>query len=253
MKEAYIYGRNAIMEALNGNTALTKIYIMNGAQGPAINSVYGKAKKDRVPIVIYDKRKFIDLEKAVCPRGEKTQGIIALRELVETLSVKELIDIAKQKPEPVIVILDEMSDPHNLGAIARSAECSGAAGVIMTERNAAPINPVSIKASAGALEHIPVCQVSNLPDALIKLKEAGFWIVGTDAQGDRDYTADIYSGPIGLVIGSEGKGMRPGVIKQCDFMVKMPIMGKVTSLNASVSAGVMLYEILRQRIAKKGE
>ena len=148
---------------------------------------------------------------------------------------------------PIIVVLDEIEDPQNLGAIARSAECSGCGGMILTNKNSAPISPTAVKASAGALELIPIAKVDSLVQALEKLKENGFWIVGTDAQGDRLYSDDIYDSPIALVIGSEGRGMRPSTLKHCDYLINIPIVGQINSLNASASAAVVLFEILRQR------
>ena len=246
-KQAYIYGKNAINEALESDAdSIAKIFISHGVQGAS--GLYSKAKRNKIPVVVYDKHKFIDLEKKACPGVAKTQGIIALKNLVDVLSVEDLIKIGENKKNPVVVILDELNDPHNLGAIARSAECSGAIGLLMPDRNSVPVTPVAIKSSAGALEHLAIARANNLTQAIEKLKKAGYWIVGTDASGDRLYTEPIYNSPIGLIIGSEGKGMRPAVAKQCDFMVKIPLLGKINSLNASVSAGVMLFEILRQKL-----
>ena len=172
---------------------------------------------------------------------------MALTRPFKLYSIVELIEKTKNITNPIFVALDEISDPHNFGAIARSAECSGCSGVIITERNSAPITPTAIKISAGALEHIPVAKVTNLQQSLKVLKDNGFWIIGTDADAERVYTDEIYNSPIVIVIGSEGKGMRLILKKDCDFLVKIPLKGKVTSLNASVSAAVILFEIQRQR------
>ncbi len=244
-KLAYIYGKNAVAEAIENDT-VAKIFIVHGNQ--SASSIFNKAKKEKIPCVTYDKRKFNEFERTVLPIGIKSQGIIALRNLSRTYALEELIGMSKKVKNPVIVILDEIADPQNLGAIARSAECSGAVGIVMPERNSSPITPVAVKASAGALEYMPVAKVSNLGQAIIKLKDSGFWIVGTDMKGSKKHTDKIYDSPIGVVIGSEGKGIRPAILKQCDHLVKIPMLGKITSLNASVSAGIILYEILRQKL-----
>lgn len=251
---AYIYGKNAVIEALNSGADLAKIFIVHGLQGSSVHSVYSRAKKEKIPCVICDKHKFAELEKLYCPPGAKSQGVMALRNLVDTISVRELIKLSKEKKNPIIVILDEITDPQNLGAIARSAECAGAAGIIVPERRSAPVTPVAIKTSAGALEYIPVATAGNLTQAIDILKDSGFWVVGTDASGKNEHTDAIYDRPIALVIGSEGKGIRHLVAKSCDYLVKIPLLGKISSLNASVSAGVVLFEIIRQRqLAEKAE
>lgn len=246
-EKGYIYGKNAIWEALESDGKIIKIFFCYGIAGSQISAIHAKAVKKRIQCVEYDKRKFNELEKNVCPPDSRSQGIIALREMVEPLTVPELIKKALKKKNPLIVLLDEITDPHNLGAIARSAECAGANGLIMPERNTSPITPVVIKASAGAMEHLPIAYSSNLNLAISKLKEEGFWIVGTSDKAQKNYTDDLYGAPIGLVIGSEGKGIRQSVIKHCDILVSIPLFGKINSLNASVAAGVVLFEIARQR------
>lgn len=247
-KNFYIYGRNAIIEALLSEKETDKIYISFGVQGDPINRIHALAKRNHVPIVVMDKKKFSFLEQQVCKDSFKSQGVIALLRTFETYSIEELIEKAYQDSrKPVLIALDEISDPQNLGAIARSAECSGASGIILPERNSAPITPVAIKASAGALEYLPVCKVSSFPQMFQKLKDEGFWIIGTDMEADRFYSDDIYDVPVVIVIGSEGRGLRPSTRSHCDLLIKIPLVGKVTSLNASVSAGIVLFEILKQR------
>jgi 23S rRNA (guanosine2251-2'-O)-methyltransferase len=248
-KESYIYGRNAVLEALASGKPVEKIFISFGTQGESINKIFASAKRDKIPCSNLDKRKFAALEKEVCPKEAKSQGVIALMRSFETYDLLDLImDSLEQAKNPVIVILDGITDPHNFGAIARSAVCSGAYGIVVPERNSAPISPVAVKASAGALEHIPVSRVTNLIQALETLKEQGFWIIGTDMQADRLYTdSNIYNRPVALIIGSEGEGMRHSTRKHCDMLISIPMSGKVSSLNASVSAGVILFEIKRQR------
>lgn len=254
MDTNYIYGRNAVIEALQSGKSIEKIMLAFGNQGSSVSRIFKLAKDNGVACVTYDKGKFTRLEKDIFgPENkndgniQKSQGVIALLRPFEVLELDMFLaqDFEEYK-NPIVILLDEITDPHNLGAIARSAECAGAIGLIMTERNSAPLSPAAIKASAGALEHIPVVKVGNLVTAIEKLKEVGFWIVGTDGEGTKNYTDPIYNCPVALVIGSEGKGMRPSVVKHCDFLVKIPMIGQINSLNASVSAGVVLFEILRQ-------
>ncbi len=249
-EKGYIYGKNAVLEALESESKIVKIFLCYGVQSSQISSIYNKAGKKRIQCVVYDKRKFGELEKNVCPPDSRSQGVIALRQMVEPLTVSELVKLAQKKQNSLIILLDEITDPHNLGAIARSAECAGAAGIILPERNTSPITPVAIKASAGALEHLPIAYSSNLNVAIKKLKDEGFWLIGTSDKAQKDYTEDLYDSPIGLVIGSEGSGIRQSVMKHCDILVKIPIAGKINSLNASVAAGVIIFEIVRQRTLK---
>lgn len=247
-KSNYIFGRNPVLEAIASGNPIEKIFICYGSAGDSVNSIFSMAKKNGIKCTNLDKRKYAELERKELPNGSKTQGIIALLRKYESLSFNELIfKSLSVKKNPVIVVLDGITDPHNLGAIARSAECAGASGIVLPEHNSAPITPVSVKSSAGALNHIPVAKVTNLTQALQTLKDNGFWIVGTSSDAERLYTDKIYNIPVVLLIGSEGKGLRPGVIKQCDFIVKIPLHGKISSLNASVSAGIILFEIARQR------
>lgn len=247
-KESYIYGRNPVIEALNSDRNIEKIFLAFGVQGDSINRIHALAKKNRVQAVYYDKKKFSQLEKQVCQIPFKSQGVIALLRDFDTFGIEDVVGQAFEKStKPIIVILDEISDPQNLGAIARSAECSGAVGIILSERNSAPLSPVAIKASAGALEHLPVCKVSSFPQAFEFLKNNDFWIIGADAEGEKLYSENIYDSPIAIVIGSEGGGLRPSTKTHCDLLVRIPIIGNVSSLNASVTAGIILFEIVRQR------
>ncbi len=250
-RKAYIYGRNAIIEALNSETLPEKIFVMFGATGEPIDTIYNLAKKKNVAIVKHDKRKFGELEKKAGISQFKAQGVIALKQLVQFYELEEFVNQAYGiSDSPVLVALDEINDPHNLGAIARSAECSGAAGIIIQSKGASPVTPTALKTSAGALEHLPVCRVPNMAQTLKMLKMEGFKVIGTASGSINQYTDDLYQEPVILVIGSEGTGMHPNVGKVCDYKVKIPLKGKIESLNASVSAGIMLYEILRQRSNK---
>lgn len=251
MKDNYIYGKNAVLQGIEADK-VEKVFIAFGAQGASINKIFKEANKNGVPVSKYDRKRFRELERSVCPGDNLSQSVIAVTKQVETLSIIEILEKAYLKTDkPLIVALDEITDPQNLGAIARSAECAGASALLLTERNSSPINSFAIKASAGALTKIPVARVTNLATELSNLKEHGFWIVGTEVDTDTNYTEKIYDSPIVLVIGSEGKGMRPRVKKVCDHLIKIPMIGSTQSLNASVSAGIILFEILRQRDFKK--
>lgn len=244
----YVYGRNSVIEALESGKALEKIFILYGTQGSAINKIFSLANKNKTQCVSYSKDKFTVLEKKACPVGAKAQGVIALESAADYYSIEELINNSyKDNKKPIIVLLDGIEDPHNLGAIARSAECAGVAGIIIPERNSCPITPTAIKTSAGALQHIPCAKVSNINFAIDKLKKAGFWIIGSDASATKFYYDDLYDSPLGIIIGSEGKGMRQSITKHCDIVVKIPMPGKTNSLNSSVAAGIILFEIVKQR------
>jgi len=248
-KTAYIFGRNSIIETIESNpNSIEKIFINFNAHGNSINKIFSQAKKNKVKCIKHDKRKFNLLEQKVCPKNTNSQGVIALLKLVDTIDINELIKLSfKKEKYPVIIALDNISDPHNLGAIARTAECSGASGILVTERNSSPVTPTAIKTSAGALEHLPIAKVNSLLQVLDKFKENGFWVVGTDMKATINYTDYDFSRPVIVIIGNEGKGISPSVRKQCDDLIHIPIKGKINSLNASVSAGIILYEILRQK------
>ena len=250
MKERnpYIYGRNAVLEAISSGRDIEKIFLLFGTQGESINNIIHKAYQSKIPLVKYDKNKFAVLEKNNCPTNSNTQGVIALVSQVETFSLSDLLKISfKDERYPVLVALDGITDPHNLGAIARTAECAGCKGLILPVRDSAPITPVSIKVSSGALEHLPVAKVGNLALALERCKEAGYWIIGTDVNAGEQYFKNHYDRPVVLIIGSEGKGLHHSIAKHCDIKVRIPMAGKINSLNASVSAGVVLFEIVRQK------
>lgn len=251
MKDNYIYGKNAVLQGIEADK-VEKVFIAFGAQGASINKIFKEANKNGVAVSKYDRKRFRELEKQVCPGDNLSQSVIAITKQVEILTIVDILEKAYESTDkPLIVALDEITDPQNLGAIARSAECAGASAILLTERNSSPINSFAVKASAGALTKIPVARVTNLATELSNLKEHGFWIVGTEVDTDTKYTDDIYNSPIVLVIGSEGKGMRPRVKKVCDHLIKIPMIGSTQSLNASVSAGIILFEILRQRDFKK--
>jgi 23S rRNA (guanosine2251-2'-O)-methyltransferase len=244
----YIFGRKTILEAFSSDKSVEKIFAAYGASGTAVEHVRKAAREAGVPFATMAKDKFAALERRAGGHGETTQGMIALMSPVETLDIRELIKIAfKETKNPVLVALDGVTDPHNLGAIARSVECSGAQGLILPLHNSSPVTPVAVKTSAGALEHLPIAKVGNLVQTIEILKEAGFWIAGTAGEAETNYDAPVYDRPMVIITGSEGEGMRPSTRKHCDMLLKIPLSGKVSSLNASVATAVILFEIARQK------
>lgn len=244
--DGLIIGRNPVLEALKARRPIDCVYI-NGEGGSL--SLIMKLARERGAVV-----KQVSGEKlSEMSNGASHQGVIARGACAEYVEISDILAIAKEKGEPPFVIIcDEIEDPHNLGAIIRTAECSGAHGIIIPKRRSASLNGTVFKTSAGAASWVPVARVPNIAAAIDELKEAGLWIYGTDAKGS-DYTKTDLTGAVGLVIGSEGFGMGKLIAEKCDFMLKLPLKGKITSLNASVAAGIFMYEILRQREASNGK
>lgn len=242
--DGVIEGRNAVIEALRAGEAIDKIYLQKGDTDKTLGHIASKARAAGVVVVEADKRKLDAMS-----RTHAHQGVIALAAVREYVSVESILQSAADRGEaPLIVVCDEISDPHNLGAIIRTAECAGAHGVVIPKRRSAGLTAVVAKTSAGAVSHLPVARVANLPSLLKRLKEEGLWIFGSAADGTTSlYAADL-KGPAALVIGSEGSGMSRLVSETCDFLVRIPMRGKLNSLNASAAAAILLYEALRQRL-----
>lgn len=238
-----IIGRNPVIEALKAEKPIDTLYV-NKDGGGSLSHIIDLAK--RLDIVV----KEVTAEKLNhMTGGASHQGVVAVGACAEYSSIDEILAIARSKGEdPFIIICDEIEDPHNLGAIIRTAESAGAHGIIIPKRRSASLNYTVFKTSAGAASWLPVARVANIPAALDELKQNGVWIYGTDASGE-EYNKVNLKGPIGLVIGSEGFGMGRLVAKKCDFMLSLPMKGKITSLNASVAAGIFMYEVVRQRQA----
>lgn len=249
MKESEIYqdqveGRNAVFELLESEKDINKIFIEKGARQGSINKIIAKAKERKIPITEVDKFKFKEMAQT-----NNAQGIIAIVPPFNYCDVYDIINIAKEKKEDsFILILDEIEDPHNLGSIIRTAETAGVHGIIIPKRRAALVNSTVSKVSAGAVQHMKIARVNNITDTMRTLKQKGIWICGTDMNTDKYYYEQDLTGPIAIVIGSEGHGMTRLVKENCDFLVKIPMKGKITSLNASVSAGIVIYEVLKQKI-----
>lgn len=239
-----IEGRNAVIEALRADRAIDKIFINKGEVDKTLGHIASKARDKGIVVVECDRRKldFMSITKA-------HQGVIAVCAVRDYCSVSDILALAEQRGEaPFIIVCDEISDPHNLGAIIRSAECAGAHGLIIPKRRSAGLTAIVDKSSAGAAEHALIARVANIPAALQELKEKGLWIYGTDADGSSDLWHTDFTGAVALVIGSEGEGMGRLVKENCDFIVSLPMRGKVNSLNASAAAAITMYEVLRQRM-----
>ena len=242
--DGIIEGRNAVLEALRAGTAIDKIYLQKGETDKTLGHIASKARAAGTVVVEADRRKLDAMS-----RTHAHQGVIALAAVREYASVDSILQAAAEKGEPpLLVVCDELSDPHNLGAVIRTAECAGAHGVIIPKRRSAGLTAVVAKTSAGAVAHVPVARVPNLPALLKDLKKRGMWIYGTAADGTTPlYHADL-KGPAAVVIGSEGSGMSRLVSETCDFLVSIPMRGKLNSLNASAAAAILLYEAVRQRL-----
>ena len=241
--DGLIEGRNAVTEALRAGTPIDKIFIARGETDKTLGHIASTARAAGVVVVEADRRK-LDYMSAT----KAHQGVIALAAVREYASVEDILSAARERGEaPLLVVCDEISDPHNLGAIIRTAECVGAHGVIIPKRRSVGLTAVVGKASAGALEYLPVARVSNLVSTIRDLQKAGVWVFGTAADGDTGlYAADL-KGPAAIVIGNEGEGMSRLVSEACDFKVSIPMHGRISSLNASNAAAILLYEAVRQR------
>jgi len=246
--EGVIEGRNAVIEAFRAGLNVDKVYIAKGDVDSTLRHIAGTARKSGAVVVEADRRK-LDSMSATGAH----QGVIALSCVREYVSIEDILELARQKQEaPFIVICDEITDSHNLGAIIRTAEAVGAHGMIIPKRRSVGITAVVQKTSAGAASHLAVARVPNITAAIEKLKKEGVWIFGAAAQGNAVLWDTELTGAIAIVIGSEGEGMTRLVSEHCDFKVRIPMLGKMSSLNASVSAAVFMYEALRQRSAAHG-
>ena len=242
LDETVVIGRNAVKELLSGGRDVDKLYITSGEREGSINQLLGIASDRGIPIVECDRTKLDSIAK-----GGRHQGIIAIAAERNYSSIEEIIEYANEKGEPpFVVVCDGVEDPHNLGAIIRSAECAGAHGIIIPKRRAVGLTATVAKSSAGALEHMRVAKVTNLPTAIDDLKERGLWIYAADMDGSTYYKTDM-KGATALVLGSEGFGISRLVKEKCDFVVSIPLYGQVNSMNVSCAAAVLLAEVARQR------
>lgn len=238
-----VEGRNAVIELLESGKDINKLYITKGEKNGSINKIIALAKENKVVIVEKDKKQMEEMAQT-----DNYQGVIAIVPPFEYCEIEDILNYAKDKEEnPFVLILDGIEDTHNLGAIIRTAETAGVHGIIIPKRRAASVNSTVSKVSCGAVEYMRIARVNNITDSIKKLKEDGLWICGTSISAEKYYFNQDLTGPLGIVIGNEGKGMSDLVEKNCDFLVKIPMMGKVESLNASVSTGIIVYEALKQR------
>ena len=235
-----IWGRHPVLEALRAARPLRRLLIAKGAHGPIIDEIFTRARQAHIP---YDLRDKAQLDRLAGPRHQSVVAYAAAATYADFDHV-----LAHLPTQALLIFLDQVQDPHNLGAIIRSAHALGAQGVVVPARSAAGLSPAALKAAAGAAQHLPVCRVDNLQKTLQKAAACGLFIAGLDAQGEQPLTTADFAQPCALVIGSEGKGLRRMVLKRCDALLHIPMQREaIGSLNASVAAGIALYEVLRQR------
>ena len=246
-EELTIEGRNAVLEAFRAGKTIDKLFVLDGCQDGPVRTILREAKKTDCIVNFVKKERLDQMSEA-----GKHQGVIAYAAAYEYGTVEEMLENAKQKNEqPFLILLDNIEDPHNLGSIIRTANQVGAHGVIIPKRRAVGLTATVAKASAGAINYTPVAKVTNLVKTMDELKKQGMWFVCGDMGGDSMYSLDL-TGPMGVVIGNEGEGVSRLVKENCDFVATIPMFGDIDSLNASVAMGVLSYEIVRQRMAKKG-
>ena len=242
LPEDMVAGRNAVMEALKGSRSVNKLMIANGSTEGSIKEIIAVAKDKGVNIQYWDRSKLDSIA-----RGIRHQGVLAQVAPVQYAELDDILQVAKDRNEPpFIVLLDELEDPHNLGAILRTADAAGVHGVLIPKHRSCPLSATVAKTSAGAVEHVPVARVGNLVQTIKKLKQEGLWVAAADMDGKDYYDTDLTS-PLLLIIGSEGQGVGRLVKEQCDFVVRIPMVGKINSLNASVAGSILMYEAMKQR------
>ena len=239
---ALIIGRKPVLEAINSDKNINQVLLRYGQKGGIINAIRIAAKKRKIKITEISPNKFDEIV-----TSKNSQGVAAKISERELYSLDELILESKSKENPLLLILEEIQDVHNLGAILRTAECVNVDGVIITKRNSAPLNETVTKISAGAVEHLKICQVTNVSQTIDKLKQNGYWIIGSSLKNADDYTSVDFNRPLVLIMGNEQKGIRKLTSEKCDHLIKIPMEGKIQSLNVSVATGVLLFEILRQK------
>jgi 23S rRNA (guanosine2251-2'-O)-methyltransferase len=243
MNEEWIAGKNPVLEALRSEHPINKIWIAENSGQGSMKEVIGLAKELKIIVQFVPKKKVDQLA-----NGLSHQGVLASIAAYPYAELDTLFDVAKERNEdPFFLILDEIEDPHNLGSILRTADATGAHGVIIPKRRAVGLTATVAKASAGAIQYVPVVRVTNIAQTIDELKDRGVWLAGTDAKAKEDYRIANFDLPLALVIGSEGKGIGRLVLEKCDFTVKLPLVGKISSLNASVAASILMYEVHRRR------
>lgn len=246
-EEFTLEGRNAVLEAFRAGKTIDRLFLLDGSKDGPVQSILREAKKNGTIIQFVTKERLDQMSE-----NEKHQGVIAYAAAYTYAEVEDMLQAAEEKKEPpFLILLDGIEDPHNLGAVIRTANQAGAHGVIIPKRRAAGLTATAVKASAGAINYVPVAKVTNLVTTITELKKRGIWFACADMKGELMYSQDL-TGPIGLVIGGEGDGVSRIVQEACDYKTKIPMFGSIDSLNASVAMGVLAYEIVRQRLAKRG-
>lgn len=243
MSDYIIEGRNPVLEAINSGRTINKIMVANGQKEGSIKKIIGKAKDAGIVISYVDRHKIDGLSES-----ENHQGVLAFAAAYDYVELEDLLKSIEAKEEaPFLIVLDEINDPHNLGSIMRTADAVGAHGIIIPKRRAVGLTPVVAKTSAGAIEYVPVCRVTNITRTIEALKEKNIWVAGADMAGEQNHFQANMTGAFALVMGSEGQGISRLVKERCDFLINIPMVGQVSSLNASVAASVILYEAFKQR------
>lgn len=243
-----LVGRNAVTEALKSGRGINKLWIASGDREGSVAEIAALAK-ERGIVVQYVERAKIE----ALAGGHRHQGVLAYVAPVPYAELDDILKAAEEKGEaPFLVLLDELEDPHNLGALLRTADATGVHGILIPKRRSVSLNATVAKTSAGAVEYVPVARIGNIAQTLKKLKEKGFWVAGADMDGEKAYYEADFTGPLVLVVGSEGRGMSRLTKEACDFIVSMPMVGRINSLNASVAGSILMYESMRQRLQKKG-
>ncbi len=243
----YINGRNAVLEALRSEKGVEKVYIMYGMEGESITRVRAESSRRGVPCTTIDRGRFSEIERSA-GLGLRSQGVIALIAEIDYVDIEELVlHLFERGASPLVAALDGITDPHNVGAVIRSAECAGLDGLIIGTRHAAGVTDVVMKTSAGAAQHLPIARPSNVGDILLGLAQEGMSIVALDERGTTDYTTYDFTRPTVIVVGAEGEGVSGRIRKMADLLLAIPMAGKIASLNASVAAGVVFFEAMRQR------
>ncbi|MBP1763405.1 MAG: methyltransferase, TrmH family, group 3 [Firmicutes bacterium] len=247
MTEEMIVGRNSVREAIKSGRPINKLLMARGEKHGSIIEIINLARQKGLMVQEIDPAKLDSLS-----GGLRHQGIAALVSPVPYADIETILASAYQKQEaPFIVLLDELEDPHNVGAILRTADAAGVHGVLLPQRRSCPLSATVAKTSAGAVEYVPVARIGNVTQTIDKLKKHGIWVVGADADGDKNYFDIDFTDPVLIVVGNEGKGLGRLVKQQCDYLVRIPMRGRISSLNASVACSLLLYEVLRQRDGKK--
>jgi len=247
LPEDVLIGRNAVTEALRAGRGINKILLADGDREGQVSEIVALAKERGIVLQFVDRGKIESIAS-----GLRHQGVLAYVAPVAYVELEDILAKAEAAGEPpFLLLLDELEDPHNLGALLRTADATGVHGVLIPKRRSVPLTATVAKTSAGAVEYVPVARIGNIAQTLKTLKEKGFWVAGADMDGKQNYYEADLTGPLVLVVGSEGKGMGRLTKEQCDFIVKMPMVGKINSLNASVAGSILMYESMRQRLAAK--